>query len=122
MIVSSDKQHQKDKSIVYTPEDLRNIRDNVWYDQHYRKLSGQTVKTVRNLRINKKKKRGSKAGRSKMIDHQRTVNLCNLIRINSDKLSRNGADQKTIKLSTINVQSVKNKDMILFEYIWDNKN
>ena len=54
MIVSSDKQHQKDKSIVYTSEDLRNIRDNVWYDQHYRKLPGQTVKIVRNLGINKK--------------------------------------------------------------------
>ena len=64
MIVSSYKQHQKDKYIVYTPEDLSNIRDNVWYDQHYRKLSGQTVKTIRNLGINKKKKRGSKAGRS----------------------------------------------------------
>ena len=91
------------------------------YDQHYRKLSGETVKIVRNLRINKKKKRGSKAGRSKMIDEQRTVNLSNLIRINSDELPRNGANQKTIKLNTINVQSVKNKDIILYEYIWGNK-
>ena len=29
--------------------------------------------------------------------------------------------QKNIKLNTINVQSVKNKDMILYEYIWGNK-
>ena len=121
MIVSSDKQHQKDKSIVYTSEDFRNIRDNVWYDQHYRKLSGQKAKIIRNLRINKKKKRGSKAGRSKRIDQQRTVNLSNLIRINSEELPRNVANQKTIKINTINVQSVKNKDMILYEYIWDNK-
>ena len=97
MVVSSDKQHQKDKSIVYTSEGLRNIRDNVWYDQHYRKLSGQTVKIIRNLRINKKKKRGSKVGKSKRIDQQGTVNLCNLIRINSEELPRNGANQKTIK-------------------------
>ena len=105
---------------VYTPEDLRNIRDNMWYDQHYRKLSVQTVKTIRNLGINTKK-RGSKAGRNKIIDHQRTVNLSNLIRINSDELLKIGSDQKTIKLSTINVQSVKNKDMNLYEYIWDIK-
>ena len=103
MIVSSDKQHQKNKSIVYTSGDLRNIRDNVCYDQQYRKLSGQTVKIVRNLRIKKKKKRRSKAGRSKIIDQHRTVNLSNLIRINSDELPRNGANQKTIKLSTINM-------------------
>ena len=65
MILSSSKQHHNNKSIVYTSEDLRNIRDNVCHDQYYRKLLGQIVKTIRNLRKNnkKKKKRGSKVGR-----------------------------------------------------------
>ena len=96
MIVSSGEQHQKNKPIVYTWEDLRNIGGNMCYDRCYRKLSGQTVKIVRNLRINKKKKKGSKAGSSKIIDQHRPVNLSNLIRINSDELSGNGANQKTI--------------------------
>ena len=53
---------------------------------------GQTVKTIRKLRINnkKKKKRGSKVGSiSKNIDQHRSANLSNLIRINTDELPRN---------------------------------
>ena len=124
MILSSSKQHQNNKSIVYTSEVLRNIRDNVCHDQYYRKLLGQTVKTIRNLGINnkKKKKRGPKVGSiSKNIDQHRLANLSNLIRINTDELLRDQANQRTIKLSTINVQSVKNKDMILHQYICKNK-
>ena len=62
MIMTSSKQPQHNKSIVYTSEDLKNIRDKVCHDQYYRKLLGQTVKTIRNLGMNnkKKKKRGSK--------------------------------------------------------------
>ena len=92
MILSSSIQHQHNKSIVYTSDDLKNIRDNVCHDQYYRKLSSQAVKTIRNLRINNKKKnkRGSKIGSiSKNINQQRSVNLSNLIRINTDELPRN---------------------------------
>ena len=92
IIFSSSKQHQHNKSIVYTSEDLKNIRDNVCHDQHYRKLSGQTVRIIRNLRINNKnkKKRGSKVcSISKNIDQHRSANLSNLIRINTDELLRN---------------------------------
>ena len=92
MIMSSSKQLQHNKCIVYTSEDLKDITDNGYYDQHYKKLSGQTVKIIRSLRINnkKKKKRGSKVGRkSKNIDQHRSANLSNLIRINIDELPRN---------------------------------
>ena len=74
------------------------------------------------MEYKKKKKRGSKVGSvSKNIDQHRSANLSNLIRINTDELPRNQANQNTIKLSTINVQSVKNKDIILCQYICDNK-
>ena len=73
ILMSSGTQHQKNRPIVYISEDLRKIRDNVCYYQQYRKLPGQTVKIIRNLRINKKKKRGSRAGRSKTLDQHRTV-------------------------------------------------
>ena len=124
MIMSSSQQPQHNKSIVYTSENLKDIRDNVYYDQHYRKLSGLTVKIIRSLRINnkKKKKRGSKVGRKgKNMDQHRSANLNDLIKIDINKLPRNQANQKTFKLSTINVQSVKNKELILHQYICDNK-
>ena len=54
------------RSIVYTSEDLRNIRDNVCYDQQYRKLSGQTVKIIRNHRINKKRREDQRQGGVKL--------------------------------------------------------
>ena len=98
MILSSSKQHQNIKSIVYTSEDLKNIRDNVYHNQYYRKLSSHTVKTIRNHRINNKKinKRGSKVGSiSKNINQQRSANLSILIRINTDELPRNQVNQKT---------------------------
>ena len=56
MIMSSSQQPQYNKSIVYFSEDLKYMRDNVYYDQHYSKLSGQTVKIIRSLRINNKRK------------------------------------------------------------------
>ena len=57
MILSTSKQCQHNISIVYNSEDLKDIRDNMCHDQCYRKLSGQTVKIIRNLRINNKSKR-----------------------------------------------------------------
>ena len=57
MIMSSSQQPQHNRSIVYTSEELNDIRASVYYDQHHRKLSGQTVKIIRSLRINNKKKK-----------------------------------------------------------------
>ena len=66
--------------------------------------------------------KGSKVGlKIKNIDPCRSVNLSNLFKVDINKSSYNQADQKTIKLSTIHVQSVKNKDLILHQYICDNK-
>ena len=91
----------------------------MYHDQCYSIPSGQTCQTIRSLRINKKRKRGSKVGlKTKNIELHRSVNL---IKVDINNLPHNQADQKTIKLSTINVQSVKNKDLILHEYIYDNK-
>ena len=50
------------KPIVYTSDKLKCTRDNVYHDECYRILSGQKCKSIRSLRINKKRNRGSKAG------------------------------------------------------------
>ena len=57
MIMSSSQPLQHNKSILYISEDLKDIRDNVYYAQHCSKLSGQTVIIIRSLRIRNKKKR-----------------------------------------------------------------
>ena len=94
----------------------------MYHDQWDRILSDHTCKSIRSLRINKKRKRGSKCGlKTKNIELFRSVNLSNLIKIDINNLPHNQADQKTIKLSTINVQSVKNKDLILHQDICENK-
>ena len=144
--MSSGTQHQKNRTIVYTSGDLRKIRNNVCCGWQYRKLPGQMVKTIRNLRLNKKK-RGSRAGRSKTLDQHRTVNMGNLIRINSDRIIRDGENQKTnswwidfnnliniyienrpkmdiandLSLMLVNVESIKSKTELVMDYLLDNK-
>ena len=78
LLMSSGTQQQKNKNIVYTSRDLRRIRDSVCCGQQYRKLPGKTVKIIRNLGLNKKK-RGLRAGGIKTLDQHRTVNMGNLI-------------------------------------------
>ena len=147
ILMSPGTQQQKNRTIVYTSGDLRKIRDNVCCGQQYRKLPGQMVKTIRNLRLNKKKKRGSRAGRNKTLDQHRTVNMGNLIRINSDGLVRDGVNQKTnsqqvdfnnliniyienrpkrdiandLSLMLANVQSIKSKTELVMDYLLDSK-
>ena len=144
--MSSGTQQQKNKTIVYTSRDLRRIRNSVCCGQQYRKLPGQTVKIIRNLRLNKKM-RGSRAGRIKTLDQHRTVNMGNLIRINTDELLRDGVNQKTnswqvdfnnliniyiekrptrdiandLSLMLANVQSIKSKTELVIDYLLDNK-
>ena len=122
MIRSSSQQVQQNKPIVYISDDLKCIRDIAYHDQCYRILSGHTCQTIRNLRINNKRKRGSKVGlKTKNIVLHSSVNLSNLIKVDINNLPCNQAYQKTTKHSTINVQSVKSKDLILHQYICDNK-
>ena len=121
MTRSTCQQVQQKKSIVYTSQELKYIRDNVYHDQHYSISLG---KSIRSLRIKKKRKRGSKAGlktKKKKTEPYRAVNLSSLIKVDINNLPCNQADQKTIRLSIIDVQSVKNKDLILHHYICDNK-
>ena len=122
MIRSTSQQVQQNKPIAYTSDELKNIRDNVYHDQHYSILSGQTCKSIRSLRINKRRKRGSNVGlKTKDTELCRSVNLRNLIKMDINKMPCNQGVQKTIRLSTINVQFIKNKDLILHPYICDNK-
>ena len=122
MIRSTSQQIQQNKPIVYTSEKLKHIRDNVHHDQCYRILTGKTCKSIRSLRINKRRKRGSKAGlKTKNTEPCSSVNLSNQIKVNINNLPCSQADQKTIRLSIINVQSIKNKDLILHHYICDNR-
>ena len=92
MTRSTSQQFQQNKPIVYTSDELKYIRDNVYHDQHYRILSGQTYISIRSHKINKKRKRGSKAGlKTKNTETCRSVNLSNLIKVNINNLQCNQA-------------------------------
>ena len=146
MSSSIQQQQQNNRTIAYTSGDLKKIKYNMCCGQQYRKLPGQTVKTIRNLRLNKKK-RGLRAGRSRTLDHHRAVNMGNLIRINSDGWIRDGVNHKTksqladfnnliniyienkpkmniandLSLMLANVQSIKSKTELVMNYLLDNK-
>ena len=100
LISSSSQPVQHSKPIVYTSDELKCIRDSGYHNLCYRLLPGQTCKFIRSLRINKKRKRRSKVGlNTKNIELYRSVNLGNLIKINTNKSPHNQADQTTVKNS-----------------------
>ena len=95
MIRSFSEQVQQNKPIVYTSDELKCIRDNVYHDQCYRILSGHTCKYIKSLRLNKKRKRGSKVClKTKNTEPCRLVNLSNLIKVDINNFTCNQADKK----------------------------
>ena len=146
MSSSIQQKQQNNRTIAYTSGDLKKIRYNMCCGQQYRRLPGQTVKTIRNLRLNKKK-RGSRAGRSRTLDQHRVVNMGNLIKINTDGWIRDGVNHRTksqqvdfnnliniytenkpkmniandLSLMLANVQSIKSKTELVMDYLLDNK-
>ena len=95
LVRSSSQPVQHYKPTVYTSDELKCIRNNVYYNQCYRLLPGQTCKLIRSLRIKKKRKRRSKVGLNiKNIELYTSVNLGNLIKINTNKVPHNQSDRR----------------------------
>ena len=110
---STSQQVQQNKPIVYTSDKLKCTRDNMYHDQHYRILSHQTCKSIRSENKQEKERRWKAGLKTKNKEPCRLGNLSNLIKVDINNFSYNQADQKAIRVSIINSQSVKNKDLIL---------
>ena len=109
------------KAIVYTSQELREIRNKVKDTKLYLRINLGTIKKVRDCRINRQRITPTSH------DHQprgaytqtRGVNTQNLITIRTVDTGGE-VTMPYLKIATLNARSVKNKDQLLFQELTDN--
>ena len=99
--------------------ELKCLRDIVFCNSCYKTLPIQICKRIIDLRIYKKR-RGYRAGvRCRKQQNSRYADLSNLINIKTS--TKSVSNYLEVKIATANVQSIKNKDLILHQHICDNE-
>ena len=113
---------QKGSPIRYSSEELQDVKPKVDHDSKYKILSSNVCKIVRSLRINKRQtRRGRKPQNHILNENVRTVNCKNLVLIRTTKTQAEYDRHKDFTLALGNVQSIKNKDDIIAEFLHDTK-
>ena len=93
---------------TYNRFELLAVRERVYHNSILRILPVETCLTIRNLWLNKRRKRGKRGG---IKVQRRSVNLSNIINIKSN-IDRNIINiDEQVSLLLLNAQSVKNKDL-----------
>ena len=105
---------------TYLSMELKCLRDIVFCNSCYKTLPAQICKRIIDLKIYKKRRRGCRDGvRSRKQQNPRYADLSNLINIKTS--TKSVSNHLEVKVATANVQSIKNKDLILYEHICDNE-
>ena len=99
--------------LVYTVDFLKSIKCKVDHDQRYKLLCLKVCSMVRKLRLNRKKT-------SRGNNQVRSVNFNNLIKIKCTRSKHIHNISTKVKLTTINIQSLKSKELTLIEYLGAN--
>ena len=109
MVLVHDPSALRTKHVAYEPIKLRQILDNYQTGTciRYKKLPIDTIKTIRYLKFNRKRRRHRYTAQKRLIqydhDHGQGSQLENLT-----KVKRKGyRDDTNIILGTINIQSIK---------------
>ena len=101
---------------------LLSIRARVNMVRMYRQLKPNVVRTIQQLRIQKRRRRGKKGGQTKTANMKtlstRFINFSNLRTVTIKKWSQvENTDRCWTKFGFGNVQSLKNKDNLLRDYL-----
>ena len=104
---------QKSHRVVYKADFLKSIKCKVDCDQRYRLLHPNVCSTVRKLKLNKKE-----TGRRN--NQVSSVNFDNLIIIKCTQSKYIYNISTKVKLTTINIQSLKSKELTLIEHLGSN--
>ena len=105
----------------YTLDQLGQIKGRVELDRTLSIISPETINLIRKIRIQKRRNRGKRGGvkvHQAILSRKRSVNINNIIQCkpNCDMELR-----KNLGLTAINIQSIKNKDTNLLDYLVENK-
>ena len=110
------------QQLSYERMKLLSIRARVNSIRMYRQLKPKVVRTIQQLRIHKRRRRGKKGGQAKTTNVKilstRFINFSNLRMVTIKKWSQvEDTDSCWTKFGFGNVQSLKNKDNLLRDYL-----
>ena len=104
---------------TYSSMELKCLKDTIYHNSCYKALPTQICKRIIDLKIYKKRRGCITGARSRKQQNPRYANLSNLINIKTS--TKSVSNYLEVKIATANVQSIKNKDLILHQHICDNE-
>ena len=114
--VYKDIEVQKRQLYTYSQHDLHAVRETLLKNRNWKQMDYDICKMICLLRLNR---RGCRAGKNKLKGR---LNHDNLIPIVTRRVIEQKIDiANKLKLSTVNIQSIKSKDDDLFEYLLESK-
>ena len=106
----------------YALNQLKAVQWKVKFNRALRILSQTTCKTIRHLRIQKKRKCGSHGQDLHWSNHKtRTVNINNLWHLKHTEMLTQTDPSCNFALTLVNMQSLKNKDTVLLDHLIEKK-
>ena len=108
--------YKRSSPLVYTPDSLKHIKATIQHHIRYKHLDHQTCCIIQQLRLNRRGKRGGKNKKIKNLKLQ-GIDHHNIILINICHVNTIIHPLENVKISSINIQSIKNKEYMLHEYI-----
>ena len=104
---------------TYSLMEIKCLRDKVYHDNCYRTLLVQTCKEVRDLNICKRRQGCRSGAKSRKQQNPRYADLSNLSNIKTS--NKSDSNYLEVRIATVNVQSVTNKDLVLHHHMCDNR-
>ena len=109
----------------YTLDQLGHIKERLEQDRTLWNILPETLNTVRKLRIQKRKKRGQRGGvevHQVILASKRSLNINDIIQFKAKVMINYDKELwKNLRLTVINIWSIKNKDINLLDHLVENK-
>ena len=114
--VDKDIEVHKRQLYTYSKLDLLAIRETLLNNRNWKQIDYDTCKIIQRLRLNR---RGCRAGKNNLKSRPNHDNLIPVVtrRVNEQKID----NANKLKLSTVNIQSIKSKDDDLLGYLLESK-
>ena len=107
-------------NLIYSANELKALREMVLHNRRFRTLPLVAVNNIRRFNLHKIRRRGHKMGNKKQ--DPRFADLSNLDNIKLDTNNNKRSDDgKVFRISEANAQSIRNKDLLFHDHIYDNK-
>ena len=105
------------KIITYNNNKLLQIKKEMVKDKRYKRLDTDTIKTIRKYKLHRTGQRGWQRKHKQVKVELRSLITIN---INEDTTQAEMNNSSNIKLTLANMQSIRNKDLLLYDYLQSN--